>query len=89
MNHLWQAARLEVAEERWDRYLFATFGSLDTQSFTDQVWLDLENDEVSSFWCDVDEDDSPSSDPSTVDDAQVVNSTQGVRDPNDRTELAL
>jgi hypothetical protein len=77
MNHLWQAARLEVAEERWDRYLFATFDALETEGFTDEVWLDLENDEVSSFWCDMNEDDSPSPEPGPVDDAQVVNDTQG------------
>lgn len=47
LRRLWQAARQEVQQDRWDYYLLATFDVLDRKRFTDEVWLDLRGDYVS------------------------------------------
>ena len=41
LQHLWQAARSEVPEERWDWYLFATFEILQPRKFGGQAYLTL------------------------------------------------
>lgn len=44
LEHLWQAARAEVEQDRWEYYLFATFEILKPGMFADDVWLDLDGD---------------------------------------------
>lgn len=43
-----------MQQDRWEYYLFATFDVLDPKRFTDDVWLDLEDDDVSVLASDLD-----------------------------------
>jgi hypothetical protein len=45
LDHLWRAAREEVAEERWGLYFFATFEVLDPDRLDGEgAWVDLEGE---------------------------------------------
>jgi hypothetical protein len=46
LRNLCKAAVQEVAEERQQYYLFASFDVLDPKKFPDDVWLDLDGDYV-------------------------------------------
>ena len=46
LGHLWETARAEGPEDRWDAYLFAAFDVLDPAKFGECEWLTLWDDEV-------------------------------------------
>ncbi len=46
LEHVWEAARQEVAEERWPWYALTTFAGLDPSAFGREIWRTLEDERV-------------------------------------------
>jgi hypothetical protein len=46
LEHVWEAARQEVAEERWPWYALTTFAGLDPAAFGGEIWRTLEDERV-------------------------------------------
>jgi hypothetical protein len=50
LEHVWEAARQEVAEERWPWYVLTTLAGLDPAAFGREIWRTLEDERVSLLY---------------------------------------